>query len=110
MNRLSVSFAASIMYGYQMKSVDDPLIAAANRSLYLAAGLLPPDASVINIFPFLARIPLWLSGPMTSRKIAAEAEGLMKYMQESMLNFAKASIVRDKPCTVNVLNLSLTAC
>ncbi|KJA29523.1 hypothetical protein HYPSUDRAFT_524598 [Hypholoma sublateritium FD-334 SS-4] len=89
---LSISFAVSIMYGYQMKSVDDPLITAANHSLLLAGSLLTPDASIINLFPFLAHIPLWLSGLMTSRKAAAEAEGLMKYMQESMLNFAKTSI------------------
>ncbi|KJA29517.1 hypothetical protein HYPSUDRAFT_33010 [Hypholoma sublateritium FD-334 SS-4] len=89
---LSVSFAVAIMYGYEVKSVDDPLIDAADRSIFLAGGLLTPDASIINLFPFLAHIPPWLSGPMTSRKIAAEAKGLMKYMQESMMNFAKASI------------------
>ncbi len=85
------------MYGYQVKSVDDPLIEAADRSILLAGGLLTPNASIINLLPFLAHIPPWLSGPMTSRKIAAEAEGLMKYTQESMLNFAKAAIVCSHP-------------
>ena len=97
MNRLSVSFTLSIMYGYQVKSIDDPLIAAADRSLLLAAGLLTPNSSIINLLPFLARIPPWLSGPMTSRKVAAEARQLLEYMQESMLNSVKASIVCTQP-------------
>ncbi|KJA29524.1 hypothetical protein HYPSUDRAFT_176503 [Hypholoma sublateritium FD-334 SS-4] len=89
---LSTSFTTSIMYGYQIKSVDDPLIAAANRSLFLAAGLVTLNGSIVNLFPFLARIPLWLSGPMKSRRVAAEAEELVKYMQESMLMFVNGSI------------------
>ena len=92
-SRLSMSFAVSIMYGYQVKYVDDPVIVAADRSLFLAGGLLTPDKSIINLFPFLAHIPPWLSGPMTSLKVAAEARGLLKYMQDSMLNFAKTSVV-----------------
>ncbi len=81
------------MYGYQVKSVDDPVITAASRSLFLAGGLLTPDKSIINLFPFLRHIPPWLSGPMTSLKVAAEAQRLLKYMQDSMLDFAEAAIV-----------------
>ncbi len=98
------------MYGYQVKSVDDPLIEAADRSILLAGGLLTPNASIINLLPFLAHIPPWFSGPMTSRKIAAEAEGLMKYTQESMLNFAKAAIVCSHPRSFVAMDLSLTSC
>ncbi len=94
------------MYGYQVKTIDDPLIAAADRSLLLAAGLLTPNSSIINLFPFLARIPPWLSGPMRSRKVAAEARQLLEYMQESMLNFVKASIVCTQPKTHCLLKLN----
>ena len=78
------------MYGYKLKSVDDPIIFAANRSLLLGGSLLTPDASIINIFPFLACIPPWLSGPMTSRKAAAEADELLRFAQGSLMDCAKA--------------------
>ena len=81
------------MYGYKLKSVDDPIIFAANRSLLLGGSLLTPDASIINIFPFLACIPPWLSGPMTSRKAAAEADELLRFAQGSLMDCAKASVV-----------------
>ena len=99
------------MYGYQVKSIDDPLIAAADRAFLLANGLLTPSASIINILPFLGRIPPWLSGPMKSRKVAAEARQLLEYMQESMLDFVKASIVCIQPKTrCCKLELDLTTC
>lgn len=81
------------MYGYDVKSLDDPMVKLADESIALASSLLTPDASIINLIPFLGRIPPNLAGPMTSRKLAARAEDMTNTMKESMWKFAQNSVV-----------------
>lgn len=90
----------AIMYGYEVKCIDDPMIAVADKSFALAGSLLRPGESVINTLPFLRHIPPWLAGPLKSRKTAEEAMSLTKYMQESMWCFSENSVVGTCIATV----------
>jgi hypothetical protein len=57
--KLGISIPMSLMYGYDIESIHDPVIEAAEKSVSLAAPLLAPGGSIINVFPILGKIPPW---------------------------------------------------
>ena len=92
------------MYGYEVKSFDDPCITAAEEGIRLGATVLYPGATWINVIPILAKIPVptWLPGASTWRtckrvkELAAVAEripyesvrkGLVRLELQSTVSF-----------------------
>ncbi|PPQ87341.1 hypothetical protein CVT25_002091 [Psilocybe cyanescens] len=66
---LSISLAMEMMYGLEVKSIQDPCVAIADEAIKLGTDLLVPGSSLINTFPFLQHVPTWFPGA-TSRKQA----------------------------------------
>ncbi|KAF8890285.1 cytochrome P450 [Gymnopilus junonius] len=87
----SISLPMESMYGYEVKSFDDPCIVAADASILLAANLLAPGGTLINVFPALGRVPAWFPGA-TSRRTAEKIKTLGKEMQRIPLEFVKKRI------------------
>ncbi len=81
------------MYGYQVKTMDDPMIAAADRNMAMGGSLLQPGPSLLNIFPFLKYVPPSLAGPFKSRKIAGETLRLSRFIQNSLKDFIETAMV-----------------
>ncbi|PPQ97018.1 hypothetical protein CVT26_001123 [Gymnopilus dilepis] len=88
----SMMFAASIpmetMYGYNVKSLEDPLVQAAHTSINLATTLLLQGSTLINIFPILAYLPTWFPGA-GSLKMAKTVQDLTSTSEHSLFHFAK---------------------
>ncbi|KAF8161643.1 cytochrome P450 [Crassisporium funariophilum] len=85
---LSIGIPMSIMYGYEIESIDDPVITAADQSVILAAPLLLPGATIINILPLLRHIPSYFPGA-SSHKIAAKVSQLSSEMKRIPMDFVK---------------------
>ncbi|KDR82227.1 hypothetical protein GALMADRAFT_59888 [Galerina marginata CBS 339.88] len=88
---LSISLPMMLMYGYEVKTFEDPCVVAADRSITLGAHLLLPGSSLINVFPVLAYIPKWFPGA-TSQKIAAEVKKLTDEMERIPMEFARKRV------------------
>ncbi|KAF9476359.1 cytochrome P450 [Pholiota conissans] len=88
---LSVSITLTMMYGYQARSNNDPLIVAADEAHHLGSSVLTPEASYINVFPVLRFIPPWFPGA-SSHKIAARTLSLTRMMQNFVTNFVEHSV------------------
>ncbi|CAA7263056.1 unnamed protein product [Cyclocybe aegerita] len=69
---LSISITMDMMYGYQVKNLDDPAIDAATRTAEIGDPLFMTSGSMINIIPVLARVPAWVPGAI-SQKLATQA-------------------------------------
>ncbi len=93
------------MYGYQVKTMDDPMIAAADRNMAMGGSLLQPGPSLLNIFPFLKYVPHSLAGPFKSRKIAGETLRLSRFIQNSLKDFIETAMVSK----FKVLDLRVSA-
>ena len=61
--------AMLMMYGYAPESLDDPVIHLADEGITLAATLLQPGGTLINVLPILRHVPSWVPGA-TGKKIA----------------------------------------
>lgn len=90
--RFSIGLAMSMMYGYDIKSVHDPVIEVAEEGNVLAAKLIVPGGSLINVFPFLRHIPAWVPGA-SSRKQAMAVKKLTDEMMRIPTDFVKKSLV-----------------
>jgi hypothetical protein len=77
------------MYGYDVKSLNDPFIEVAERGQRLGNGLLVPGATLLNVFPILCRIPPIVG----TQKLAAQVRKLTEAMQKLPMDFAKRAIV-----------------
>lgn len=93
--RLSISIPLASLYGYDIKSLQDPYIAASDRSAELAGRLLMPNYTLINTFPILGRIPAWMPGA-TAQKMIAETKNLSNWLTNSPVEDAKKRIVRTR--------------
>lgn len=80
------------MYGYEVKSLDDPCIAAADESISLGAVLMVPGKSLINDFPILRHVPPWFPGA-SSRRTAAKVRMLTDEMRRIPTEFVKKQFV-----------------
>jgi hypothetical protein len=67
--------AMLMMYGYAPESLDDPIIHLADEAATLAATLLQPGGTLINVLPFLRHVPSWVPGA-TGKKIAEKVRRL----------------------------------
>ena len=92
--RTSISIPMAAMYGYEVNSLEDPCIAAAEEGLLLGSALLFPGATWINVFPILARLPIptWLPGASTWR-ICERVKELAKVAERIPYEFVKKGIV-----------------
>ena len=86
------------MYGYDVESLDDSCVIAADKSVTLAAQLFVPGETLINIFPILAFIPAWFPGA-SSHKAAAEVKRLTDELIRFPVDWAKMRMV----CPLDVL-------
>ncbi|KAJ3503006.1 hypothetical protein NLJ89_g8629 [Agrocybe chaxingu] len=68
----SLGITMDMMYGYQLKSLDDPVISAAKKAIELGNQVWSQTGSLINTFPILGRVPAWVPGAM-SQKITKES-------------------------------------
>jgi len=93
-SRLSISIPLSTMYGYDITSLDDPVIVVADKSIKLGTELLVPGSTFINIFPILGRVPTWFPGAKAVR-IAAEVKKLTAEMKRIPMEFAKTMMVSE---------------
>jgi hypothetical protein len=80
------------MYGYDVESIHDPCIEAAEKSTHMAVNLLLPGNSMINIFPVLGYIPAWFPGA-SSHKLAAKVKSLVTQMDEMTTEFVRKRMV-----------------
>lgn len=83
----------NMMYGYDIKSIDDRVIEVAEAGNVIGSRLMAPGGSLINIFPLLRYIPSWVPGA-TSHKEAKEVKNLTKEMMRIPTEFVKKSLVR----------------
>ncbi|KAF8883612.1 cytochrome P450 [Gymnopilus junonius] len=92
---LSISMTMMAMYGYEVKSFDDPCIAAATESTTLSAPLLYPGATLVNVIPGLAKMPIpaWFPGAKTW-KMATRVRDLGKIAERIPFEFVKESIAQ----------------
>ncbi|KDR82203.1 hypothetical protein GALMADRAFT_135566 [Galerina marginata CBS 339.88] len=88
---LSISVPMMTMYGYEVKSLEDPCVVAADKSIFLGLKLLAPGATFINFFPALAYIPSWFPGA-SSHKLADEVKRLTDKMEGIPMAFVKKSV------------------
>ncbi|PPQ72452.1 hypothetical protein CVT24_003118 [Panaeolus cyanescens] len=73
---LSISIPLTTMYGYEVRTLDDPVITAADRSVELGAKLISPGGSLVNLFPPLKYVPwTW------TQRIAKEAKHFSNEMR-----------------------------
>ncbi|KAF9553648.1 cytochrome P450 [Agrocybe pediades] len=89
--KLSIAIPLSTMYGYDITSLDDPCIAAAEESIALGAEILQPGNNFINMFPIIGRLPTWFPGTKAVRK-AAEVKRLTEEMRRIPLQYAKSKM------------------
>ncbi|KAF9477128.1 cytochrome P450 [Pholiota conissans] len=77
---LSLSIPLEFMYGYDVKSLDDPYITDAQRMVELAVRYFNPDSTLINFFPILGKIPAWIPGAST-QKVAATVRDIIHNLE-----------------------------
>ena len=87
-----MSIPMAMMYGYNVESIHDPFIKAAEKCVQLGAPLLTPGGSLVNLFPFLAKIPPWIPGA-ASQKTAVEVRRLTALMQNIPLDLVTKQFV-----------------
>lgn len=81
-----------MMYGYDVKTLDDPVIEVGEKSLQLGVKLLMPGGSLLNFIPILCHVPPWFPGA-TSQKIAAEVKRLTLEMKRIPMDYVKKALV-----------------
>ena len=82
------------MYGYDVKTFEDPCITAAEEGTALGATLLYPGATWVNVFPILAKLPIptWLPGASTWR-VCERVKELAKVAENIPFEFVKKGMV-----------------
>ncbi|PPR05069.1 hypothetical protein CVT24_010256 [Panaeolus cyanescens] len=84
---LSISLPLTTMYGYEVQSLDDPAVLAADKGAEIGQRIFAPGGSLVNVFPVLKHVPWTWTQRLAkeSRRLAAEMkriplEGLLKDM------------------------------
>jgi len=88
------------MYGYDAKSLDDPCIKAADESAVLAAKLLIPGTSFVNILPVLGKIPAWVPGTFSVRTAALVRKWTKEMTGVPMAHAKKQVVSQSSPLFV----------
>ncbi|PPQ87679.1 hypothetical protein CVT25_011446 [Psilocybe cyanescens] len=86
----SISLTMEMMYGLEIKSIEDPCIVIANEAMKLGTSLLVPGGSLINTFPFLQHVPAWFPGA-ASRKQADIVRCLTKQVMRIPMDRVKTA-------------------
>lgn len=81
------------MYGYDVDSVEDPCIQAADESIFTSSKLFLPGGSLVNLFPFIRYIPAWVPGA-TSKKIAEKSKALTTESRRVPMDSLRSRMVR----------------
>ena len=95
-HRFSTAIPLSAMYGYEVTSLEDPLVTIADKSLLMGTTLLTPGGSFINIFPFLRHVPAWFPGA-SSRRTADEVKRMTEWLIQNPLDWVKDKMVSYVP-------------
>lgn len=80
------------MYGYAPESLDDPIIHIADEGATLAASLIEPGGTLINVLPILRYIPSWVPGA-SAQKIAKKVKWLTEEMKRIPMEHVSAAMV-----------------
>ncbi|KAG2031107.1 cytochrome P450 [Suillus americanus] len=81
-----------ISHGYKVKENNDPFIDLANRVMAQASQATAPGAFMVDIMPFLAKVPVWFSGAGFKR-IAREWRETLEEMVSAPHKFVKDQMV-----------------
>ncbi|PPQ81931.1 hypothetical protein CVT25_013779 [Psilocybe cyanescens] len=86
----SVSLTMSMMYGYEVESVQDPCVTMADLALTIGARLSVPGGSMLNVIPALRHIPAWLPGAPSYEGIK-QVRALTHEVKRIPMEFVKKS-------------------
>ncbi|KAG1823196.1 cytochrome P450 [Suillus variegatus] len=81
-----------ISHGYEVKEKDDPFVDLANRVTTHASQAMAPGAFIVDIVPFLAKVPAWFPGAGFKR-IACEWCVALEEMVSAPHQFVKDQMV-----------------
>ena len=84
-----------MMYGYAPESLDDPVIHVADEGTRLAASLIAPGATLINVLPILRHIPSWVPWA-TAKKNAEKVRWLTQEMQRIPMEHVTTAMVSSQ--------------
>lgn len=82
----------SMMYGYKVQSITEPVVTVADEAIRLGSELLVPGRTLINIFPVLRHIPAWFPGA-SSHKMAKIVKRLSNELMTIPMEYVKKSLV-----------------
>ncbi|KAH7919833.1 cytochrome P450 [Leucogyrophana mollusca] len=94
----------SIVYGYDAKPRDDPLVDITSKAMHGPLKVFTPEGCpLVNAFPFLLRLPTWFPGATLARHARASHDNIQSmgvaaipYMEKKMINgTAVPSLVTD---------------
>lgn len=100
-----------ISHGYEVKENDDPFIDLANRVTANGSQATEPGAFLVDILPFLAKVPAWFPGAGFKR-MAHEWRGTLEEMVSAPHEFVKdqmAAGIAPVSLTSNLLEGSVSA-
>ncbi|KAF8890287.1 cytochrome P450 [Gymnopilus junonius] len=104
---LTSSVPMMTTYGYDVKSLDDPLVTAAHASMEITTSLLLPGATFINTLPVLAHLPTWFPGA-SSRKMAATVHDLTEKLDSTLFEFVKGRMLKGRQIPSFISDFLLT--
>lgn len=81
-----------MMYGIEIKSIEEPCISIADEAIKLGTELLIPGGSLVNAFPILRHVPAWFPGA-TSLKQAGVVRDLTEEMMRIPMDQVKTAFV-----------------
>lgn len=82
--RLSISIPLTTMYGYEVESLDDPAIVAADKSVELGLKVVAIGGSFVNLLPILRYVP-WTWTQRITKKVKALTEEMKRVPVEALL-------------------------
>ncbi|KIK45782.1 hypothetical protein CY34DRAFT_77296 [Suillus luteus UH-Slu-Lm8-n1] len=100
-----------ISHGYEVKENDDPFIDLANRVTANGSEATEPGAFLVDILPFLTKVPAWFPGAGFKR-IAREWRGTLEEMVSAPHEFVKdqmAAGIAPVSLTSNLLEGGVSA-
>ncbi|PPQ81709.1 hypothetical protein CVT25_013439 [Psilocybe cyanescens] len=89
--RFSISLTMSMMYGYEVQSIEEPVVTVAGEAIRLGSALLVPGRTLINIFPVLQHILSWFPGA-SSHKTVEVVKKLTNEMMTIPMEYVKKSL------------------
>ncbi|KAF9477132.1 cytochrome P450 [Pholiota conissans] len=88
---LSVSIPLELMYGYDVRSLDDPFITQARKAIELSRNFFNPAPTLINFIPALGKIPPWVPGA-TTQKVAEQVRKIVHNMETEPMEMVKKAM------------------